>query len=91
MKHLLDLCALCLSLGKIHHGFSPKGKAREKDSFGSFSVRTVFPVVKDLFTYAVDENFFFECSGASSDYSKLAALKGIWNRKLTPKNAKSVK
>jgi hypothetical protein len=91
MKHLIDLCAFCLSLGKIHHGFSPRSEAGEKDSFGSFSVRMVLPAVKNLFTYAVDENFFFECSGASSDYSKLDALKGIWNRKLTPKNAKSAK
>jgi hypothetical protein len=77
MKHLIELCAFCLSLGKI--------------TLGSFSVRTALPAVKNLFTYAVDENFFFECHGASSDYSKLDALKGIWSRKLTPKNTKSVK
>ena len=49
------------------------------------------PAVKNLFTYAVDENLFFEFHGSSSDYSKLDALKGIWSRKLTPKNTKSVK
>jgi len=91
MKHLIDLCAFCLSIGKINHGIPPRSEAGEKDSFGSFSVRTVLPAVKNLFTYAVDENFFFECYASSSDYSKLDVLKGIWNRKSTPKNTKSVK
>ena len=91
MKHLIDLCALYLSLGKINHGFSQKSEAGEKDSFGSFSVRAVFPVVKNLFTYAVDENLFFEFYGSSSEYAKLDTLKGIWSRKLTPKNTKPVK
>lgn len=91
MKHLIDLCALCLSLGKINHGFSQKSEAREKDSFGSFSVRAVLPAAKNLFTYAVDENLFFEFYGCSSEYAKLDALKAIWSRKLAPKNAKPVK
>jgi hypothetical protein len=90
MKPLIELCALCFSLGKIHRDFPKKGEAGEKDSFGSFSVRTVLPVVKNLFTYAVDENLFFEFHGSSSDYSGLDALNGIWSRKLTPKNTKSV-
>jgi hypothetical protein len=89
MKYLIDLCALCLSMGKINRGFSQKDEAGEKISFGSFSVRTALPAVKNLFTYAVDENFFFECHASSSDYSKLDALKGIWSRKLTPKKTKS--
>ena len=91
MKHLIDLCALYLSLGKINHGFSQKSDAGKKDSFGSFSVRAVFPVVKNLFTHAVDENLFFEFYGSSSEYAKLDTLKGIWSRKLTPKNTKPVK
>jgi len=91
MKHLIEFCAFCLSLGKITRGFTNKGEAGEKISFGSFSVRTALPAVKNLFTYAVDENFFFECHASSSDYSKLDALKGIWSRKLTPRSTKSVK
>jgi hypothetical protein len=88
MKHLIDLCALCLSMGKINHGLSPRNAVGEKDSFGSFSVRAVLPVVKNLFTYTIDENLFFECHGSSLDYSKLDALKGIWSRKLAPKNTR---
>jgi hypothetical protein len=91
MKLLLDLCALCFSLGKIHHGFSPRSEAGQKDSFGSFSVRVVIPAAKRLFTYAVDENLFFEFYGSSSEYSKLDVLKGIWSRKFTSKGSKSVK
>jgi hypothetical protein len=91
MKHLIDLCALCLSLGKINRDFSPKGEAGEKDSFGSFSVHAALPAVKKLFTYAVDENLFFEFHGSSSDYSKLEALNGIWSGIPASKNAKSVK
>ena len=91
MKHLIDLCALCLSLGKIHYGFSPRGEAGKKDSFGSFSVHAVLPAVKNLFTYAVDENLFFEFYGASPEYSKLATLNAAWGGKSTPKNAKSAK
>jgi hypothetical protein len=90
MKHLIDLCALCFSQGKINRAFTPKGEAGEKDSFGSFSVHAALPAVKNLFTYAIDENLFFEFHGPSSDYSKLDALNGIWSRKLTPKTAKSV-
>jgi hypothetical protein len=88
MKHLIELCAFCLSLGKINLGFAPRKEAGEKDSFGSFSVRAVFPVVKNLFTYAADENLFFECYGPSFEYSNLDALKGIWSQKLAPKNTK---
>jgi hypothetical protein len=88
MKHLIDLCAFCLSLGKINHGCSKKSEAGEKVSFGSFSVRAVFPGVKDLFTYAVDENLFFEFHGPSSEYSKLDALKAIWGGKFPAKKAK---
>jgi len=91
MKHLIEFCAFCLSLGKITRGFSNKDGAGEKISFGSFSARMALPAVKNLFTYAVDENFFFECQASSSEYSKLDALKGIWSRKLTPKSTKSVK
>lgn len=90
MKPLIELFALCCSLGKINRGFSQKGETGEKDSFGSFSVRAVFPAVKNLFTYAIDENLFFEFHGSSSDYSKLAALKGIWNKNLPAKDTKSV-
>jgi len=91
MKHLIDLCALCLSLGKINRDLPPRSAAGEKDSFGSFSVHAMLPAVKNLFTYTVDENIFFELHGSSSDYSKLDALKEIWSRKLTPPNTKSVK
>jgi hypothetical protein len=90
MKHLIDLSAFCLSLGKINPAYSPRSKAGEKNSFGSFSVRAVFPAAKNLLTYAVDENLFFEFYGPSSDYSKLDALKGIWRRNLTPKSTKPV-
>jgi hypothetical protein len=89
MKHLIDLSAFCLSLGKIHHGLLQKSEPDKKNSFGSFSVHAVLPAVKNLFTYAVDENLFFEFYGPSSDYSKLDALQGIWSKKLTPKNTKS--
>ncbi|HXC02787.1 MAG TPA: hypothetical protein VNU49_09075 [Opitutaceae bacterium] len=91
MKHLIDLCALSLSLGKINYAFSQKSAAGKKDSFGSFSVRAVLPAAKNLFTYAVDENFFFEFHGCSPEYAKLDELKAIWSRKPAPKNAKSVK
>jgi hypothetical protein len=91
MKHLIDLCALCLSIGKINQGFSPNSAAGEKNSFGTFSVREAIPAAKNLFTYAVDENFFFEFHGCSPEYAKLDELKVIWNRKLAPKNTKSVK
>jgi hypothetical protein len=88
MKHLIDLCALCLSMGKINRGFPQKSEAGEKDSFGSFSVRAALPTVKNLFTYAVDENLFFEFHGSSSEYSKLDALKVVWSRKFAAKTAK---
>jgi hypothetical protein len=88
MKYLIDLCVCCLSMGKIHHGFPQKSKTGEKDSFGSFSVRAVLPAVRNLFTYAVDENLFFEFYGSSPEYSKLDALKAVWNKKFTAKAAK---
>jgi hypothetical protein len=91
MKHLIDLCALSLSLGKINYAFSQKSAAGKKDSFGSFSVRAVLPAAKNLFTYAVDENFFFEFYGCSSEYSKLDALKAVWNRKFTAQNIRPAK
>jgi hypothetical protein len=91
MKPLIELCAFCFSLGKSNRDFSQKGETGEKDSFGSFSVRAVSPAAKNLFTYAIDENLFFEFHGSSSDYSNLDALKGIWNKKLPAKNTKSVK
>ena len=88
MKPLIDLCAFCLSLGKINHGFPEKTEAGRKVSFGSFSVRTVLPAAKNLFTYAVDENLFFEFHGSSSEYSKLDALKAIWGGKFPARKAK---
>jgi hypothetical protein len=89
MKHWIDLCALCLSLGKINHDFSPTSEAGQKDSFGLFSVRAMLPVAKNLFTYAVDENLFFEVNGEASEYSKLDALETVWRGKLPAKDKKS--
>jgi len=54
-------------------------------------VRAVLPAAKNLFTYAVDENLFFEFYGCSSEYSKLDALKAVWNRKFTAQNIRPAK
>ncbi|HWZ95372.1 MAG TPA: hypothetical protein VNW30_09280 [Opitutaceae bacterium] len=83
MKHLLDLCAFCFFSGKLHHDFSQRSEVSEKDFFGSFSVRSVLPVTENLFTYAVDENFFFEFHGCSPENSKPAAPKTVRSRKST--------
>jgi hypothetical protein len=84
MKLWIDLCALCLSAGKINHAFSRSGETRETGKnplpFGSFSVRLGPPAVKKVITYNADQNLVFRFQECWSAYSKLNALKAVWNR-----------
>jgi hypothetical protein len=92
MKHWIDLYALCLSMGKINHGYSQRNQMREGKkpcSFGSFSVHPVSSAVKNIFTICNDQNLVIKFQETWSDYSSLNGLKAIWSRNLTTKSSKS--
>jgi|HubBroStandDraft_3_1064219.scaffolds.fasta_scaffold665980_1 hypothetical protein len=89
MKLWIDLCALCLSLGKIDHGFSPRsevGAVKKPCCFGSFSVRPVSAAAKDTFTFCTDQNLVFKFQETWSEYAELNALKAVWSRNTATKN-----
>jgi hypothetical protein len=92
MKLWIDLCVLCLSMGKINHSFSQRsevGEARKPCSFGSFSVHQMSSAPKDTFTFCTDQNLVIKFQETWSEYAELNGLKSVWSRNTATKSSKS--